>query len=89
MGLLEDTRNRVAELIDPTEDDPEPEGYSADPRGGDVIEGGFLEHDPPKDLDDYWNIYQMVGPVRHAINNFASEVVEPGWYITCENEETG
>jgi len=90
MGRLNDFRNRVAELIDASRDEePEPQGYQGEERASGLIRGGVLEHDPDRDnLQFYRELYENVGPISSAIDNFASEVVEPGWYITCDSEET-
>ena len=89
MGRINNLRNRVAELLDASrEEEPEPEGFSEERRGGVTLEGGYLEHDPPGEVDDYWDLYKGFGPINSAINNLATEVVEPGWYITCDNEDT-
>lgn len=89
MGRFDGLRNTVAELIGASRDEePEPTGYAEDRRGGHTIEGGLLEHDPPKDIDDYWSMYKRIGPINSAINNFASEVIEPGWWITADDQET-
>jgi hypothetical protein len=89
MGRFDDIRERVAELIDSRESEPEPKGYAGDDQPTGTIVGNYLENNPPKEeLQEYWQLYRDVGLIKGAINNFASEVLEPGWYITCDNEET-
>jgi len=90
MGRFDNLRQSIAELIDGSRDEePEPEGYQGEERSSGLIRGGALEHDPPRDdLNFYRKLYENVGPIKSAIDNFSSEVVEPGWYITCDNEET-
>lgn len=89
MGRFDDLRNRVAELIDNRSSDPEPRGYAGDDQPTGTIFGSYLEQNPDKDeLQEYWELYQKVSLIRGTINNFASEVVEPGWYITADDQET-
>lgn len=90
MGRMDGIRNRVAELLDASRDEePEPEGYQGEERSSGLIRGGVLEHNPPdEDLQFYRQLYENVGPIKSAIDNYSSEVIEPGWYITADNEET-
>lgn len=90
MGRLNNFRSRVAELIDGSRDEePEPKGYAGDDQPVGTIIGNYLEQNPQKDeLQKYWELYQNVGLINGAIDNFASEVIEPGWYITADSEET-
>lgn len=90
MGRFDDIRERVAELIDSSRDEePEPEGFQGEERSSGLIRGGVLEHDPPRDdLNFYRQLYENVGPIKSAIDNYSSEVIEPGWYITADSEET-
>jgi len=89
MGRFDNLRNRIAELIDNRESEPEPKGYAGDDQPTGTIVGNYLENNPPKEeLEEYWQIYRDVGLVNSAIDNFASEVIEPGWYITADTQET-
>lgn len=88
MGRFQNFRNRVAELIN-TDSEPEPRGYAGEEQPTGTIVGNYLENNPPqKDLNEYWQLYRDVGIIQQAIDNFASEVVEPGWYITADSQET-
>lgn len=90
MGKLNNIRNSIAELIDGSRDEePEPEGFQGEERSSGLIRGGALEHDPPRDdLNYYRTLYENIGPIKSSIDNFSSEVIEPGWYITCDNDTT-
>jgi len=90
MGRFNNIRERVAELIDGSRDEePEPQGYQGEERSSGLIRGGILEHDPNReDLQYYRELYEGVGPIKSSIDNFSSEVIEPGWYITADSEET-
>lgn len=54
----------------------------------DISGSGVDEIDPPEDLDEYWKQYQETGIVRSNINQFVSDVVEPGVRVTGEHEPT-
>lgn len=90
MGRLDNVRNRVAELIEGSRDEePEPQGYQGDERASGLIRGGVLEHEPERDdLNYYRQIYENVGPIKSALDNYSSEVIEPGWYITADSDDT-
>jgi hypothetical protein len=90
MGRLNNLRNRVAELVEGSRDEePEPQGYQGNERSTGLIRGGVLEHEPDRDdLNYYRQIYENVGPIKSAVDNYSSEVIEPGWYITADNDET-
>jgi len=90
MGRFDDIRRSVAELIDASRDqEPEPQGYQGEERASGLIRGGILEHEPDRDdLAFYRELYENVGPIKSAIDNYSSEVIEPGWYITADSEET-
>lgn len=78
-------RDRIAELFEA--DDPEPKGTRNS--STDVISGSFERNRPPKDeMQKYWRMYETMPLVREPISAFAREVVEPGWYIEAESEET-
>jgi len=90
MGRFDNIRNTVAELIEGSRDEePEPEGFQGEDRASGLIRGGVLEHDPDRDdLQFYRELYENVGPIKSSIDNYSSEVVEPGWYITADSDDT-
>jgi hypothetical protein len=46
------------------------------------------KHYPEKSkLRDYWELYREIPIIRDPIRSFASEVVEPGYYIDSDNEQ--
>lgn len=80
-------RRSVAELFTIEDDDPEPRGSRHS--STEVLSGAFERNRPPKDdLQTYWRIYETYPLVQKSIDSFASEVVEPGFYIECEDEKT-
>ena len=54
----------------------------------DISGSGVDEIDPPSDLDQYWNQYKSTGIVRSNINQFVSDVVEPGVRVDADNDAT-
>ena len=90
MGRFDNIRNSVAELIEGSRDEePEPQGYQGEERSSGLIRGGVLEHEPDRDdLNYYRELYENVGPIKSAIDNYSSEIIEPGWYITADDPET-
>lgn len=48
-----------------------------------------VERDPPKDkMEKYWRTFETVPIVRQPIRDFAAEVIEPGWRIEADSDET-
>lgn len=89
MGRFENIRGRLAELIDTSGEEKEPKGYAGEEFPTGTIVGSYLEQNPPREeLNEYWALYRDVGLIKSSINNFASEVIEPGWYITADSQET-
>jgi hypothetical protein len=69
--------------------EPQPKGFQGEERSTGIIKGGVLEHDPPREeLHAYRKAYEQIPFIQSAIDNYASEVVEPGWYITADDEQT-
>lgn len=96
MGIFENAKNnartRAAELAHDSE-------YKQSPRSKDKTANtpfgssgdGVGRTDPPKDeITRYWRLFETVPIVRQPITSFASQVVEPGYYIANEglDEET-
>lgn len=53
------------------------------------IEGGQVDEiDPPSELDEYWDQYKTTGIVRSNVNQFVSDVVEPGVRVEADNDTT-
>lgn len=75
----------VASLVDPS-GDPDPQGHVH--ASTETIRVSYDVNRPEDDaLQDYWDTYEKNPIVRRMISNFASEVVEPGWFITADDEE--
>ncbi len=85
MGLYDDLKDTVEELFAP--DDPSPKGDRK--ASTEVKHGGVDRNDPPKDeMQQYWRLFETEPLIREPITAFSREVVEPGWYVTAEDEET-
>lgn len=56
---------------------------------GTVARSGEVDKHYPdrKNIQEYWRLYQEIPIIRQPIRSFASEVVEPGYYIDAENED--
>lgn len=69
------------------QEDPKP-----DPKGHDNFanrpffsSNDFHREDPPKDhMRRYWRQYETTPMVRNPINNFARQIVEPGYWVQSE-----
>lgn len=84
--LTSSIRGSVEELIQPSSE-PDPQGHTH--ASTEVYRIGYDVNRPDDDdLQQYWTTYKQNPVVRRMISNFASEVVEPGWFITADNDET-
>lgn len=54
----------------------------------DISGGGVDEIDPPSSIDGYWDQYKSTGIVRSNINQFVSDVIEPGVRVEAESDTT-
>lgn len=62
---------------------PETGDFANTPFKGD---GAFEREEPPKDhMRRYWRQYETTPMVRNPVNAFASQVVEPGYWIESEH----
>lgn len=69
--------------------DPDPRSESKQDRYSWFESPGTEHFHPPKDeMQQYWRAYETVPFVRQSISAFAREVVEPGWWIEADNDET-
>lgn len=90
MAFQENFESAFAELQGDTDLDPDPRS------GTKQREFSWLRMDkdtekykPPKDeMQDYWRAFETVPFIRQSITSFAREVVEPGWFIEAESDET-
>lgn len=66
----------------------EPEPRSVDDFTASVSSGDVDKHIPDRSqLERYWDLYKEVPIIRNPIRSFASEVIEPGYYVDAEDEE--
>lgn len=82
-----DFKNAVVEELQAATGTPEP--VSIDSRHSQVARSGDVDqHFPNKTkLERHWDLYTKVPIIRQPIRSFASEVIEPGYYIDSENED--
>jgi len=73
--------------------DGEPDPQTQDPEDdygffGSPSDGNIRRTKPPKDdLQKYWRQYEHTGIVRKAINTYINDIIEPGYQVSCDDEE--
>jgi len=89
MGLvsqLSEFGQRVVAELQLAAGNPEPR--SVDGQMSTVRSRNVEKHFPDKkQMEQYWEMYKNVPIIRNPIRSFASEVVAPGYYVDCEDEE--
>lgn len=88
-------RERLAAAVGPPRDaqEADPDTYNRD-RSTAILHSRSRTKaaeriEPPKDeLETYWRQYQSFPLIRASIDQYAEDVVEPGYWITAENDET-
>lgn len=82
----------VENLIHNDSGEPRPRGFSEDDddqRGGSRIVNGLERHRPDEEsLEEYRRLYEETPPVQEMIDGFADAVMEPGWWIEADDDET-
>lgn len=93
-GLTDTVRrpaDAVAELIRTEDlDDVDPKGSSGGAVSSDLLSTlDYYETEDEYDIEDYRIIYENGPPiVSEPIDIFANKVVEPGWFITADSDDT-
>jgi hypothetical protein len=54
----------------------------------DIESSNVDEIDAPSDIDELYDLYQEVGIIRKAINEFVGDVTKPGVRVTAEDDAT-
>lgn len=65
---------------------PEPQGFTRSSTR--VMSKEYDVNRPQDELDEYWRLYETNPLIGFPINTTASKVMEPGWYITADSEDT-
>lgn len=76
----------VAELIETDESQISPKEFER--RSSRSIQVDYEVETPDENLEEYSRLYRSNPLIGQPINTVASEVIEPGWYIEAESDET-
>lgn len=86
-SVIGNSRRSVAELFHEDTGDPEPEAFTHS--STETFNAGYDVNRPPRDdLQKYWRLFETVPIIRQPITNLSSEVIEPGWFVTAEDDST-
>lgn len=86
-SVVGNTRRSVSELFHSDTGDPEPEAFTHS--STEVFDAGYEVNRPPRDdLQKYWRLFETVPIIRQPVTNLSSEVIEPGWFVTADDDDT-
>ena len=79
------SRKRVEQLLAP-DDPPEPQAFTHSSNTRFATNADVTR--PEDNLEEYWRLYETNPLISFPIDTLASKVIEPGWYITADSEDT-
>lgn len=90
MDISNSFRGAAAELAGNSDkSDPAPRGTTASRNNAWFTSDQYQKYRPPKkEMQVYWAAYIEDSLVKNLINAYAREVVEPGWWVEADNDET-